>query len=379
MKYAIFFLILIFPFGQLLRLPLSGNEAVLHFNDVVVGIICIIWLVRNRDHLKKVLDTKSAVIRSTAVWVIIGALALAINIPHFSWRQLAISSLYLWRFAAYAGVFLIARSLGVAEKPKIVRLLLLGILVVALAGLLQYIFLPNVAFLSADNWDDHYYRLISTFLDPGFTGAILVLGLVLAYENLSRGMSKWLYLGAVYLAMALTYSRAAFLTFLVSAGIVSFYRKSARLFIFCVLILAATIVLLPKTAGEGTKLTRENSILARIHNWQQSLTLWTDRPVLGSGFNTYRYVLASKGLITPEGVVNSHAGSADSSLLLVLVTTGILGLLAYLNIGRGIFREHRKSALIMASFGGIIVNSWFNNTLFYPWVMEWLWLILAVS
>lgn len=380
MNYLIYLLIIIFPFGQLLRLPLSGNEVVLHFNDVVVGLIVFFWIYPRLPHIRKIFSRHSRMTTVISIWVGVAVVSLAINISQFSFREIVISSLYVWRFIAYSLLFFIVRELGKAQRTRVSRLLLLAILVVSLAGLLQYIFLPDVTFLSADNWDDHYYRLISTFLDPGFTGAILVLGLVYGFQQLTSGLSRWLYLGTVYLAMALTYSRAAYLMFIVVSAVAAISKKSMRLFILCTLLLALTIVLLPKTAGEGTKLQRENSVLARIRNWEQSIFLWKDQPILGFGFNTYRYVLSQKGLITEEGVKNSHAGGgADSSLLLVLVTTGIIGLAAYLNMGKEIFQKHRKSVLVMSSFAGVLVNSWFNNTLFYPWVMEWLWILLAVS
>ena len=39
----------------------------------------------------------------------------------------------------------------------------------------NYFIFPDVRSLAVDQWDPHYYRLVGSLLDPGFTGIILVL------------------------------------------------------------------------------------------------------------------------------------------------------------------------------------------------------------
>ncbi len=350
MKYLLLLLLIIFPFGQLARWPLFGTEAVLHLNDLVVLIVLLVGL-------RKV---SGPVARALLLFALAIGLSLAINAPNFTPRELIVAALYPARFFAYAGLYFVFQKVKFPTK----RWLLMAALIVALSGLLQYILLPNVAFLSAQDWDDHYFRLVGTYLDPGFTGAILVLGLLVA--------ATWPARILIYLAMALTYSRASYLMYLVSFAALAVYKKSLKIFVLAAVVLFLTIPLLPKSTGEGTKLTRENSLLARIGNWQESLTIWQTAPVFGVGFNTYRYVRG----IAPE----SHSGAgADSSILLVLATTGLVGLLAYLNLLRVMWQTARGNIIFKISFLGILVHSFFNNTLFYPWVMEWLWILLALS
>ena len=134
--------------------------------------------------------------------------------------------------------------------------------------------------------------------------------------------------------------------------------------------MALTLVLLPRTFGDGTKLSRETSTWARVENWQKSFQVFTTAPIFGVGYDAYRY--ATKSSLT------SHAGAgADSSFLLVLATTGIVGFVFYLNLLRVIWISN-KNYLFRASFAGIIIASFFNNTLFYPFVMEWLWILPAL-
>lgn len=370
MKYLIFLLLIIFPFGQLVRVNL-GNSITLHPNDIAVFVFLLLTLRKIRGPLLKPL----------LFFLISIILSLILNFKNFQLYELVTSSLYPVRFFAYAGLFFVFKDLSSNLKDFFRRWLVIVTVIVAITGLAQYIFIPNVAFLSALNWDDHYYRLIGTFFDPGFTGAILVLGLVMSLRGvlttkqsnldlrLPRSLTSLAMTTIIYLAMALTYSRASYLMYIVSFGVIAFYKKSAKIFLLAALILGLTIFVLPRHPGEGSNLTRENSILARIHNWQQSIQVWQTSPIFGIGFNNYRYVVG----VNPE----SHSGGADSSILLVLATTGIMGLLSYLFLLKKMWSL--GGLIFKASFLGIIIHSFFNNTLFYPWVMEWLWIILATA
>jgi O-antigen ligase len=347
-KIAAIILFLVFPFGQLLRFDL-GDGITVHMNDLVVGgmgLVGLMRFMRIRDELKKPL----------VVWVLIAGFSLALNFH-------LVGLLYLIRWVAYAGLYFFFKDFK--EKDFLKKGLQLAILAVAVVGLGQYLFLPDTTFLAASNWDDHSFRLLSTFLDPGFAGIILVLGIL-------GGLGGFGGLGITYSAMMMAYSRASYLAYLVGITAVSFYRKSWKLFAVAVMIFVLTVSLLPKSYGESTNLKRENSFWARVHNWQQAVDIWQKNPILGVGFGNYQYYSGAN--------IESHAkAGSDSSILTVLATTGGLGLLGYLGVMRGMWVMGRKNLIFKAGFLAIFVHSWFNNTLFYPWAMEWLWLTLAAS
>lgn len=372
MKYLIYLLLIVFPVGQLGRLSIAGNEVVLHLNDLIIGFVVIFGLFKYKSKLVPMVRNHPLT-KPLSFFLLAIVISLAVNFGRFSLREMVVSSLYPLRFFGYAGLFYVLSCISMSEKKVLKRWLLIAIVIIALFGLLQYIFVPNVSVLSALNWDDHYYRLVGSFLDPGFTGAILGLGLLFVF--LERGVASkkmlLLRLGFIYSALALTYSRASYLLYLVAFACISFYQKSFKIFIIAVLVLVLTLFVLPTSTGEGTNLQRENSITARIRNWQESIQIWETSPIFGVGFDTYRYVRNAGS--------ESHAGAgADSSVLLVLATTGLFGFLSYLYLLKSMWVTGKNSLLFRASFLGIIVHSFFNNTLFYPWVMEWLWLLLVL-
>lgn len=394
MKYLIILLLLIFPLGQLGRYAIPGTEIVIQLNDLAVALFVFFSFFRNSQKIIAEIKTNS-LSKPILIFILAMIISLIVNIPNFSVRQFMISSLYPIRWIFYSGLYYCITVLPKEHKVQTMKLLTYAVFTIAIVGILQYVFLPDVSFLKAFNWDDHYFRAVSTFLDPGFTGAILVLGLILIFSSFwgrseatdsriflplaqkrfwtsQNDGIKIIQLIILYVAIALTYSRASYLMYLVSFGVISIYKKSIKMFIIVVLVLAITIPLLPKSTGEGTKLARESSITARIRNWQESISIWQKRPIFGVGFDTYRYVRTN---ITPQ----SHSGAgADSSMLLILATTGLVGFSAYLFLLLKIWKTHRRNALILASFAGILIHSFFNNTLFYPWVMEWLWILLAI-
>lgn len=386
-------LFLIFPLGQLGRISL-GEGVVLQLNDLAVGVVILTWLASSLIKRRKFLFPPLS--NFIFVFFLVGFLSLLVNLTSFAPQELLIGSLYLWRWAAYAGIyFLVFNFLTESKKrrEKNSHFLIFGLLgagtAVGMLGLLQYFLYPNLGNLAYLGWDPHYLRLFSTFFDPGFTGAILVLTLILGVVLLLEGISKprwWLILalGINYLALALTYSRSSLLMFFVAQTVVALAKRSPKFFLGITLLLAATIFLLPRpTYHTAISLERKESTSARLASWQNAWEIFRERPILGVGFNTYRYAQQKQGFLK-EDWQSTHAGAgSDSSLLLVLVTTGIIGFVIFLGfLGKILITSFPLGSLnliLFSSLVSLLSHSLFLNSLFYPWIMEWFFIILGVS
>ena len=125
----------------------------------------------------------------------------------------------------------------------------------------------------------------------------------------------------------------------------------------------AVILFIPRPGGDTLRLTRQDSTISRVENWQESLTLAGKSPIVGLGFNTLRSVRGDP--------VSKAASGVDNSFLFLLVTTGIVGLVTYMVL---LWRMDNIAILT-----AVIVHSQFINSLFYPWIMLWLWIYLAAS
>jgi O-antigen ligase len=140
------------------------------------------------------------------------------------------------------------------------------------------------------------------------------------------------------------------------------------------------MLVLPKTESVGTQLKRSDSITARIENWQNSLQIWKKYLLTGSGYNAYRFTQIQEGLAREEDLLYSHsAGGADSSLLLTGATSGILGVVVLLVfVVRVTNREvKRKFPALAVSIAAVLIHSLFLNSLYYPWVMVWLAILIG--
>ncbi len=363
MKFLIYLLFLTFPLGQIVRWEFFNSQLVLRPNDFIACLLGACGLIAGLTPANQG-STLRNLRKPLLIFYFFIFISLLVNIRNYSLNALLISASYAVRFILYSGLYFVFKEIKI---KNIYPIFTLTIVAIALFGFGQYWLIPDVRFLKDFGWDDHYYRLISTFLDPGFTGAILVLGLIIIFLRHS-GLSRII----VYIAMALTYSRASYLMFLTAFSLIAFYKKSLKIFLTTVFLILLTLIFLPRTFGEGTNLSREYSFWGRLNNWRETIIVWTKNPVFGVGFNAYRYATSAP--------ISSHAGAgADSSLLLILATTGLTGFLAYLYLLQKIWLLGHKSLLFKTVFLTIFVGSWFNNLWLYPFILEWFWIILATE
>ena len=379
---------IIFTLGQLARVSLAPFEINIHLADIIVGLLVSTWLIWKLVKRDKFIFPPLT--KQIFLFFFIALVSLAINSADIlSGREMFVSWLYLFRWLFYSGLYFVVYDLGQMKisnfKFQISNWLIGAGLVSAILGLAQYAFLPDTRFLEASGWDPHYYRLIGTFLDPGFLGAIFVLALILltvklwSIRKLSYQAFFWL---IIYSALALTYSRASYLAYLGAMGTIAWIRRAPKFFLAVLVAGVITVLVLPRPGGEGVKLERESTIRFRLINWQQSLTIAKDHLLFGVGFNAYRYVQRDYGYLDFANWRVSHSGGgADSSLLFTLATTGIFGLLAYLWLWGRIFVNSFKTLnlVALASVVALVVHSWFVNSLFYPWIMAWMWIILGMG
>ncbi|PJE69987.1 hypothetical protein COU97_02120 [Candidatus Shapirobacteria bacterium CG10_big_fil_rev_8_21_14_0_10_48_15] len=312
-----------FPFGRLTLLP-----------DICVVGLLFSWLLGWRSWHRGV---KPELLKS--IWFFLLA-CLPSLIGHFSWPGL----FYWLRLAAYCQLYWVVADL----KGNYRQCLLAAGIGAAAFGLTQYCLWPDLRLATIWGWDPHYFRAVGTFFDPNFLGIILVLTLVLLFEQPS-----WFGFSFTYLVLALTYSRSAFLAFLTAAAV----KKNLKVFLAAGLLLGLTVLVLPQGAGgEGVKLTRTRTLWARWENYQQAFTLISQNFFWGTGFQTRR---------------------VDNSFLFIWANAGLFSFLAFLYLLKQIASQAQKKFFLTASLAAIFVDSFFVNAFFYPPVLAWLMISLG--
>lgn len=303
---------------------------------------------------------------------------------------------YLIRVICYLFVFIPLLGIKKERLHTLKKIMLFAGLFFILLGYVQYLFYPNLRNLYYLGWDEHLYRLFSTFLDPNFAGAFIVLIILLysyyffeLFKKASSIMKSLLILGYLFIipSIFLTYSRSALVMLFVSLIIFLILIKKKAILLFFLLLFFLGIILLPKNlGGEGVKLLRTASIFARLHSYREATVIFTKNPLAGVGFDSLRFVYQRYGFVSQEQAIISHsAAGVPNSFLFILATTGITGFslfcyLLYL-LSKKIWHKRKGmvmySGYVLAAFLGVLVDGLFENSLFYAQIL--LWLVLSAG
>jgi hypothetical protein len=316
--------------------------------DVIVGIGAAYALIRRYK--------KPEIFSYFQNFLIVAAFSWVVGATLFQKPEILVGLLYLIRLSAYFYFFVLASHF---KDKKLLFDSLLGVsFFAAVFGWAQYFFYPDLRSFYWLGWDDHLNRLVGAFLDPSFIGLILVLGLTIALHKKMKFLILFL-----LASIAFTYSRASFL-----AAFVPLVYKRAWVFIA---IFISLIVFLPRTEGEGVRLERTSSIYGRIESYQESLEIFKTNPVFGVGFNNI--CLAKNGNFS-----NHSCSGGESSLLLLLATTGVIGLTSFSHLISKLISTS-KGTIFIVSLAAVFVHSLFSNSFFYPFIMGYLMILLAVT
>jgi len=364
--------------GQLIKLPIAGQGGVTIL-DLTVIFLCFIGFIKLKFKLKK----PPLFLTSAIPFVAVAILSLIFTPLHLNIQEILTSFLYTVRFSAYILLgWIVFSGAFPTLRDKIVRIFIISGVALAILGLIQLIFLPDLRFLTSWGWDPHYLRTVSTFLDPNFAGAFLVLTLLLLTTSYLGGRNDqtrrvfYIMFAITYLALLTTFSRGAYLTFLVSFLTISFLQKSLKLGIVAALLFVGLLLgffAYQKAVALPHGIDRTESAEFRLNTWQQGGTLFQTHPILGIGFNAYRYALRQYHLGDSEFLKSHGASTNDSSLLYVASTTGMLGLISFLFFLSSLLS--RRKIILTGGLIGLIAQSFFTNSLFYPPILAWVLLI----
>lgn len=352
--------------GQIVKIPIGNGGATLL--DVTVLTLCIVgfWKIKFK------LTHPPAFIISALLFIFVAILSLILTALPLSFAQYTSSFLYIIRLSGFIflGWLILSRVLP-SLKQNIESVLMLSGISLAVLGLLQFIFLPDLSFLAQFGWDPHYYRTSSTFLDPNFLGGFLVLTLLLIFSK--QRYSLFL---VVYIALLTTFSRSSYGMFLLSFLTLSFLKKSLKIailagFLFLFLLLSFQVYI--RAVNTVTPLDRNQTASFRLSTWSQGFQIFQKNPLLGVGYNAYNAALRYYNLGDEQFLQGKGAFSNDSSLLHVLATTGILGTVAFLLFLMTLIKAaYPKNPFFIAAIIGLIGHSVFVNSLFYPFTLIWI-------
>jgi hypothetical protein len=384
--------------GQLIRFVLHGQGGGILLSDIVVlgviGLVGILVLFGRVpvSEISSSLKKYALFFLPFIVWAgsVLFAQEYALGLHSFG-----IAALYLVRIIAISLLFpvLLIISTSYEAKKRIsggfvwAYYLLLGL------GYVQLLVHPSLVGI-ANGWDPHIHRMVATWLDPNFFGAFIVIGFFPVLI-----LSRWniVVLVSAVGALILTGSRSSWIAFVVgfivvgalvlmNSSLTAYWKKGACL-VFGIIIITCI-------AGGATLSDRLNSFF--VHD--PTVTLRADaykevwhrlvepNILFGVGYNAYQFSAKDAGLIDNFSI-HSRAGS-DSSVLTLLVTTGIIGTaLFFLPILIGLYwhgvhwllYRRTKSLGWIASIIALLVHAQFENSLLYPHLLILMIIISVIT
>lgn len=366
--------------GQVLRIPQSSAFGAVTLTDISVLVLDFFFIFYCLT-IKKSLKFPPKIFFQFTLFI---AWSLATTIwaaRLFSLQEILVSALFLARFAIY--FFLAVVTFNIIQKDKVkpwINLILFVGIIYTLIGLIQFFAIPDLSLLTPFGWDPHQRRIVATVIDPNFSGFIFVLLFSLASSYYFSVPKKTLYAAVAlisFIAIVLTFSRSSYLAFITSVTVIGIAKSRKLLlasFVVLILIFAAISQVRARVIGA---LTIDDTSQARIESWQNALVIIRDNPFFGVGFNTYRFAQAKYNFFSSDNPQGGHSGGGvDSSLLLVMATTGIIGLSFFILFLGSIIKTVAKGAsshplhlAILASLLALLIHSIFVNSLFFPQIM----------
>lgn len=344
--------------GQFQRIEWAGLPA-FYIHEVLIALLAV-WSIKTQK-------------ASTPVLAFFGALALSLVVNYAKiGNGFVEAGLYLIRVMLYGSLIASFKKLNSNnDQNKITHMVLSMVIVgLALGGIVQYLVYPDMRYLVEFGWDNHLYRAIGTLFDPNFLGLMMVLGIIFTSQQKKLALPLT---GIIIICLILTYSRASYLSLGVVGIIWAIKTKKWRELAIALMIGVTVLFALPQRGGEGNMLLRSSSVTRRAESNQKAIEVFKKNPLFGIGFNAYKQVV-----LKSDSKTTSHPSSPDNSFLLILATSGIIGMGAFLYLVRWVVSQYKDDQVVMLSLIAVAIHSLFNNSLFYPWVMMWLALLFSL-
>lgn len=386
--------------GQIIRFSLPGQGGGILVSDIAIILFLAVAIITSllpsaaAPREAHVRTGRSGVLAFLTIvpFIIWSSLVLSIRSQELGFTNTGIALLYLLRLSSilmlYPAGLAILRTTSIKYFTK--KAFVYSYTVILLLGFLQLIFFPNMSGFGV-GWDPHVGRMVGTWLDPNFFGAFLAIGLPAALywlkaKNTSITKIIWVTLFLVSIAaILLTKSRSTYVAAFVALCACSFLYLCASSLsrhwkivvlpgvITVCIFFAFTAVLLQERATQ--LLFRDPTVDVRLDAYKDVWERLVEPNIFfGVGYNAYQFAAKDAGLI-PDFAIHSRAGS-DSSILTLLVTTGVIGTaLFFIPILLG-FLKH-KSLLYVWVTVFLLVHSLFVNSLLYPHLLM-LYIVIAL-
>lgn len=364
--------------------------------DLFIPIFAAAWL--GHAVLKRTPVKLPSTLFPAALFFFLGLSSLLIHSAGMENGEILGAAFYGVRWAGFYFLSVIVWNQTSVEKRHTLWMLFAFTLLLCIAGFIQLAILPDFTAMEALGWDPHRSRLLSTWYDPNFVGGFLafMLPLVLGIAWDDKKHRKLLLPLAfiVLLSLALTLSRSAYLALMAGLFVFGLFR-SVKLLAGLAVVLMLMIAVLPPVQDRFLSLVDnlesffvddytlpDASARLRFASWDEAWQLFLEEPLVGQGYNRYKYAALELGTLKDLEIHSASGG--DSSLLNILAMTGILGFLPFFTIYLLLAKQAwhaRKTGYglgFLSALCGLFIHSIFVNSLLFPLFMAPFWVSVGL-
>lgn len=402
---SIWFLALSVALGQLVRIPLPGQGGGLLVSDIAMMTVLAAvgaHIIFSRGFRKRIVGTDVWLVAAFLPFFVWSLWLLVINSSWLGRGPFVVSLFYWLRLSAI--LLLLPACVWLVRENNTRRVFVVAwvfvFVVIAMTGLAQYFLVSDLSVLGG-GWDPHDHRLVSTWLDPNFMGALLGMALLtsttMAFSaNSPKRSAVFLISATIFLAaLVLTKSRSAWLATVLTTLLFSPFlilgRRALSSWAKVIIISLVTVSMMSGVVGvyllgdRALGLIRgDETVRLRQEALQDIWPLASRHWLLGVGYNSYQYAALEEGLISDLSI-HSRAG-ADNSALTLLVTTGVLGvtlffvpwlILVVILLRRWILCANYQSFAATVAIVLLFIHSQFVNSFLYAHLLIALIVLVA--
>lgn len=221
---------------------------------------------------------------------------------------------------------------------------------------LAYLVLTFGADIFTSTYRVPFQRAIRGFFPswPNYFGLALVVALCIAYARLVAGSGTLLLkiqIGILLAALTLTFSRGAYVAFLLAVLVmtaVADRKRRTPIFVGIFLALAALVAFVPAVgyqfvASFDLTVSQGLSIIERLAFARQGIVLWLENPIFGIGFLQFASFVDVGSVYAALNQPASPLGSVHNEYVTMLVKAGTVGALGFIAFSVAAFSIIRRA------------------------------------
>lgn len=335
--------------------------------DIVVALAWLAGILGNRNVWIPAIGMGAVILRGLSLRIVNGldlrrlewaiVLFLGYWLLNYSWSTADLQNLYSFDFLRRDGALLVTYPLfltllGWSLKPKLVRgfwtlfVTILGVL--AIPGVIVSLNLPHPLFFEdlglagfeytiGQNMFFGWYEAHNTSGGVYAIAAIFALALLQEPSRWKRKVFLWFVFLACMTGLLFTYSRGAYLGFMVGAMLILPVRKLGKLMKIALLAVVPTVALVMMTSRVLDRIDTitdpyNNTNAYRLEVWGYAIDAFELSPLVGIGFGRFNdRMVQFKGIrhlwwVGVNGEIVNNDAHAHNSYLHFLAEGGIVGL-----------------------------------------------------